>query len=535
VGSSAPRPSGSARREHWLALAFFCLLVSSRLPGIREASARLILNVDELELTLSCVDRLLGVPSTSLAWPAGTLQFFALPAIALQGLLAGVLSPSPRGLVGFAAATYSSPWGALSSVRLVVTLISSAGLTSLAYAFAKRTESPALPYAVVFLFAALPVVWCHSHMAMADAVALGLALAAFAAAEWEAGDAGALCSGACLGLALAAKFPSAVLIPLVLARLLEGPSERRRRVLMFGASLVIALLLGCPYLWTDPLRLAKSLAGNLVRGDDPAGLGATLIALARYAGPLLLAALAGIALLALRRRYVLLTGLVLSLGVGILPLARSGYVVDRYYLPVLAVCIVAACAVATDAATQGWFQAARLRWLLLIFPAALLAVVDLRGYQNLTAELLVPQRARIEVAKSVCEKPAGTRVFAPHELLPLVAPCASKVSLSRIARRARENLARGESTLALAGPSLGADFVSVFSSALSEDEQAFAARTTAMSFGKGGKIELHLFGAAPEQARFAVHSEDRAMKALAAGEVDMVARTPVFRAGSRAP
>ena len=499
------------------------------------ATERLILNGDELELTLSCVDRLLGVPSTSLAWPAGTLQLFALPAIAIQGLLVGVLSPSPTGLVSFAAATYSSPWGAIISVRLVVTLISSAGLSSLAYAFAKRTESPALPYAIVFLFAALPVVWSHSHMAMADAVALGLALAAFAAAEREASDASALWAGACLGLAFAAKFPSAVLIPLVLARLLEGPSERPRRAVLFGTALVLAFLLGCPYLWTDPLRLAKSVAGNLVRGSGPAGLGATLIALARYGGPLLLVSLAGIAVLAFRRRYVLVAGLVLSLSAGIIPLARSGYVVDRYYLPVLSVCVVAACTLATDAAVQSWFQTARLRWSLLVVALGVPAAVDVREYRKVTTELLVPQRARIEIAKSVCEKPAGAKVFAPHDLLPLVAPCASNISLSRIARRARENLARGESTLAFAGPSLGADFVSVFSSALSEDEQAFVARTTAMSHGQGGKIELYLFGAAPEQARLAVHSEDRAMKALAAGEVDMVARSPVFRAGNRAP
>jgi len=514
---------GNRWRDFGLPIAFGCVVACSRLPAELQASERLVLNVDELELTLSIVDRLLGVPSTGLAWPAGTLQLLALPTILVHGVLSGVLRASPEGLVAFVAHTYAQPWSAITCVRILVTLLSSTGFALLARAFARKTQSPGAIYGALLLFATLPLVWSYSHQAMADAVAIGLMAAAFAAAEREQEPADVLCAGACVGLAVAAKFPSAILIPLVASRLLENRAKRGRRALMAALCATLVLLLACPFVWTDPLRLAKSVVGNLARSGTPIGLGIASWSLIAHAGLLGVAYVAGLVALLKRRRYQLLAGSAFSVGALVVLIARSGSVADRYYLPALLACAIGASYGVTDEAACAWFRRSpKHRALVAGFATLALGWNAYRYAADVTAAQAA-QRPRLRAAEALCRRPSGTRAFVPTELFQLVAHCASRESLDRVARAARENLAHGRSIESFASPALGADFVTVFSAALTEDEQAFAARTTAMSHGKrSGPLDIAFFAEPAEQTRLGTPTKSQAWSALARGEVDLL-------------
>lgn len=503
-------------------IAFGCLVVLSRLPFGLRADERWLINVDELEFTLSTVDRLLGVPPTTLAWPAGTLQLLALPCILLHGLLSGLLQVSPQGLIEFVARLYGEPWGAITCVRMVVTGVSSAGLALLAHAFAKRAPHPGLAYAIVSLFAFIPLVWVHSHLAMADALALGLAAAAIAALEAKKGALAAAMSGACLGLAVGAKFPIAVLLPFLVGRLLEDPTHRRRRLALWVLSLSLATLLVVPSIWSDPIRLAKSLLGNLARGGAALGIGAAMRSLLQLAPWLCLAGAGGFTLLARRKRSFLLAGSGASIALSLVFIGRSHAVADRYYLPALLVLVALACHALGEEAVAQW-SSSRASRITCALVALLILGFSARGYVEQLREARATGLPKLGAADAVCRAPRGTKAFVPHDLFPWVAHCASRDSLRKLASTAREHLTRGRSLQSFAASPLGADFIAVFEGALSEDEQAFSARAVALSFRREtGPIDVRVYGERAVRGRFGFQSREVALSSLRAGQVDLV-------------
>lgn len=509
-------------RSLGLPLAFASVVALSRLPFGLQARQRSIVNVDELELTLSTIDRLLGVPSTTLAWPAGTLQLLALPGIVFHGLLSGLLELSPRGLTQFVATLYAEPWRALTCIRLLVILVSSVGLAFLAHAFSKRAPRPIFVYATVALFALTPLVWVHSHLAMADAVALGLAAAAIAALEAKRGDTAAALSGACLGLAVGAKFPIAVLVPFLAGRLLEDPHHRRRRLALWALSLSFATLLVVPSMWNDPIRLAKSLFGNLARSGAPLGIRAALLSLFQLAPWLGLAAAGSFALLARRRRSFLLVGSGASIALALVFIGRSHAVADRYYLPVLLVLVALACHALGDEAIAQW-SSSRASRIACVCVGLLILGFNARDYIEHLATARASWSPKLGAADTVCRAPRGTKAFVPHDLFPWVARCASRDSLRKLASTSRQSLTRGRSLQSFAPSPLGADFIAVFQGALSEDEQAFSARAVALSFRREpGPIDVRIYGESAMQSRFGFDSREDALSSLRAGDVDLV-------------
>ena len=515
-------------------IAFGSLVALRRLPVGIAARERFLVNVDELELTLSTIDRFLGVPPTTLAWPAGTLELLSLPGLVLHGLLSGLLELSPRGLVEFVGTLHAEPWSALTCVRLLVILASTAGLSLLAQTFSRRAPHPGFAYAIVALFAAVPLVWVHSHLAMADAVAVGFGATAIAALEAKNEELAAVLSGACLGLAVGAKFPIAILFPFLVGRLLESPLRRQKRLALLTLSLTLAALLVVPSIWLDPLRLAKSLLGNLTRGGAPLGIGAALLALFEQAPWLALAGAGGLGLLAWRRRSLLVVGSGTSVILAVALIGRSHAVAARYYLPVLLVLVAVTCHAHRDELVVRWSRsrASRLGWSL---AGLLILGWGIRRYAQEQHAARATWLPRLAAADAVCRAPHGTKAFVHHELFPWVAHCASRDSLRRLASRTRENLTQGRSLEAFAASSLGADFVTVFESALSEDEQAFSARAVALSFrGKAGPIDVRLYGEDAVRARFGFDSEEDALSSLRMGEVDLVAaRVPTSQPGGR--
>ena len=101
-----------------LAASFIML---SRVPGGLLVDRWVIFNVDELEMTLSSLDRFLGVPSTSLAWPGGSLQMLAIPMI----LIDLRFPVTQDGFVAYLSHLYREPWHTVRLMRLLVIFVSS--------------------------------------------------------------------------------------------------------------------------------------------------------------------------------------------------------------------------------------------------------------------------------------------------------------------------------------------------------------------------------------------------------------------------
>ena len=153
--------------------ACFIILFVLRLPGALSAHSHVLFNTDEYEMTLSAADRFLGVPSVGLAWPGGTLQLISVPAIVLSFVGSMSLSNPLNSFVDYLAVNYRDPWQLIAIERIIVAIVFSLGLASLLLPFVRLHGRLLTAGAVVLMAATTPEVWMHSHIATADAMALG--------------------------------------------------------------------------------------------------------------------------------------------------------------------------------------------------------------------------------------------------------------------------------------------------------------------------------------------------------------------------
>ena len=107
------------------------VILASRIPGVSPPETGVLFNVDELEMTLSVLDRFLGVPSTSLAWPGASLQLLSMPLLLVHYMVGTAYPISQEGFVGYLAHSYREPWQAVALVRGTVAVVSSIGLALL--------------------------------------------------------------------------------------------------------------------------------------------------------------------------------------------------------------------------------------------------------------------------------------------------------------------------------------------------------------------------------------------------------------------
>src|SRR6185369_12840525 len=80
------------------------------------------------------------------------------------------------------------------------------------------------------------------------------------------------------GLAIASKVTVIPLVPFVVLLVLDGrPARVAVKTLgVFLGAAFVGCVVGCPYVWTDPIRLAKTIVGNASRKGAPPGLVHTL-------------------------------------------------------------------------------------------------------------------------------------------------------------------------------------------------------------------------------------------------------------------
>jgi hypothetical protein len=519
-------PTAATRRQHCLSVALLaCLIFAARLPALH-ASYGMIINIDEIDMALSVLDRFLGIPSTSLAWPATTLQLLVLPVVSIDFLLQAGLALSPATFLDYLAQMYREPWYVIHLTRLVGAVLSSLGIALLLLPLVQTTRSRLAAVPGVLIIAMQPLLWLHACSAIGDALAVGFACASVACLVGHPTRQHAAWAGAMLGLALASKVTIAYLLLFVLPILAAPAQHRLQRLLLFGGCAGLAFVLACPYVWTDPVRLAKSIIGNVARTGEPMGLGQALHLVRQMFGlPVLLLAAVGFPRLA-RRHPPIALGALLVAGVMLWSIAGAGVVFVRYLLPLTVplAFLLAYGLLEIQAQLARWQHrhSVLLQRLVLVGLAAYLlgsyALTHSAGSRKITARLGVMNNLRAAVVA------AGVQdVILPYSLLYEFSGLASDAALRDLATSTERAMLDNAAFVELLG---GHGFPPAFAAAMrtsfNEDQQAFVARLSVMGrSGTAQGLHIELFSTQPHvAARFALHTQTEALALLLGGSTD---------------
>ncbi len=273
----AQRKAGKRANRTVLLAGVYLVSLLSRLPLIFYPPTNYYYNHDELSVTFVALDRFLGLPSTLLMLPASFLQFFYLPVFLADMMIRRGLPRSANAFLAQLSLQLSQalldPHHAVMLMRCLVAVICSAA-PLLAYCLLESLDAPP---GAAFLAAALvlldPVFLQHSVMAGADAVAPTLALASVLCLlkpQWRGRFhyAGFLLAAGMAGRITVAGFASIPVIFLLLGDSEAQWRERARAVGRFCLGLGVGFIFWCPYLWVDPIRMAKAVYGNLNRPES---------------------------------------------------------------------------------------------------------------------------------------------------------------------------------------------------------------------------------------------------------------------------
>ena len=341
---------GKSRLRPWTlfaAMFLFCLLL--RLPLLLFPPAGFYYSMDELMVAFSAVDRFLGLPPTILMLPSTFLQFLFIPVFLADMFVRGGLPLNTGALLSELSVqlsqAYLNPHHAVFLMRCLVEVLCSAGPV-FAYCIVDSLSASkwaALLGATFVLFN--PVFVRHSVMAGADSVAITLVLASVLCLLKTRSGGKVQYAGFLLAAAMACRitvagFASILFIFFLIDERIGNWKERAKTLARFFLGLILGFLLWCPYVWTDPVRTAKAVYGNVNRPesyfDFPAfvdvawhgmGAGFTLAWLLLFA--------AG-CWVAFRNRHALGMATVAGSVLISLPLfLRSSSAMPRYFLPLL--------------------------------------------------------------------------------------------------------------------------------------------------------------------------------------------------------
>jgi hypothetical protein len=518
------------RRLLWLTILLAIGIALTRWAYAPQALDRKIRNSDELEMVLSTLDRYAGVPPTSLNWPGTVQQMAFVPVVAADYLISSGLRLSPRSFVEYLGAAYRDPWPLLLCMRGLVILISSVGFALLCVSLANRTGSIAAGVVCAGFLITNTLLWQLSFMAMADGVSLGLLAAALALLVGRELERRRVIGAAVLvGLALASKMTTVLALPLVVALLLAHTRRRAAALMLFLVVCGIALVVGCPYVLLDPLRIAKNVFGNLTKSGQPIGLGGASEMIAFETLGVLLSVAFGAALLVcvVRRRWSLLIGAAVCFGLAVVLTMCSADVFARYYGGLIPVAVVVAALAVGDFERRKSESRRGPR----VRAAVAGVVVVLAVAQGVVAALDFAKPAHPgppAVADDLAQLPAGTRVIAAGSLddfLGVACTFADSEALRRMATRCETAMVGGASYqgfVAERAPSL-APIASTLVSLMNEEEQAFVARKRlAAGIRSRPGLDLELIAEPPFATRFGLLTPEEAIRRWRAGEADVV-------------
>jgi hypothetical protein len=473
-----------------------------------------LFNVDELEMSFSVADRFAGIPPTSLAWPGGFLQLLGIPIIIVRWLISsGSLSPSS--FADFISNEYRNPWNLVLSIRLLVTLIYSVGISALVYTLLDKVHQLAA-FAALALFASTPEMWQHSHMAVGNAASIGLAAAAVSMGlRRPIGNLSGVGAGLLFGLAMATKITILLTAPLVLAVAISTSERQRSEVLRWTLGASVGFLLACPYLWVDPVRLAKSIVGNALRPGTPAGFtDASVRAIGVVGIPLLVSGVVGMYERTIKGSYTVISGGLISSFLILTSVSSSTFVFDRYFFPLSLICL--------------YFSAYGFGFIFHLLEEKigniksnfrnpslfLVLILALFVGHNVTRHVQGNLLSEISSAEDVskvadtisalnCTEPIAVPRGKPH-----FTALASPVSLREQLEKAWDARRKRDISDFIQNRGLSSRVVRAFAPAFNEDEQAWIARLSAMSITEGSDVDIEFWDIPSSADRFGVLTKD---------------------------
>jgi hypothetical protein len=465
----------------------FLAVLASRLVLILLPPAGRLYNVDEQHLAFAVIDRFLGVPSTTLVWPAQPLQLLAAPLVGMWAVAPCVAHRGAQALLDCAVvrfgAAYVHVYGIVVLLR-IVSAIAGSLIPLIGYALARELDvDRRIAVASAIALAVMPGLWQHSAMAAGDATSVALGLAAVWCGMRRPDAKAAIIAGVLAGAAVATKVTAFGLCAASMFVVFVGGESWTQRLARGGAwiaAAAVSLLVFCPQIWTDPTRFAKATGGAFLRPPDPEWT-FSFHTLGYLTGPalwmLLVLALAGAVDLAVRsKRRPLGIALLGGIAIMALPLFGTGIVYPRYLLPLTVLLIVLAArgAQALAGALQAPLRirvAVGLTGVLAIAFAAR-AVADERQLRRPTGMLTGIDRALASNAETVY-LPEGAIYTSFNRLSRRT--CAR---IARIAEERRQSPAEATSYIESRGVSDGS--LRVLRAAFMEREIELAARYAAM-------------------------------------------------------
>jgi len=486
------KSAGRSRRILFLAVGYLLSLVL-RLPALLFAPRGFFYDTDELVMTLRSLDRFLGVPAVGLAWPGSTLSLLSLPGFLADFLVASHFPTKfTQGLSLFArylSHAYADPRHSVLLMRWTVALVSSLCPLLAYYVGAKLSKSHLMGFACALLVSFQPTFYQYSVMATGDAVSITLGFAAVLCLLRQTDLHSATLAGFLFSGALAAKITVASLILLPLLLILVGGSlvsvrERAASLLRFCGSLIVGFMLWCPYVWTDPVRLAKSVLGNVTKPGSAPSLKVFLLlwsdAMGMTFSVLTLLALGlGIRLILSRQHTRLVAASLAALIAILTPLffhATRAY--PRYFLPIMP------CVLILLAAGFRIFDSERTRvgrWRLPALALMLLAGLTMCG-ETCARELSLRGPDELASAANVIQGlPKRSTLFLPQEAILTFGVPLSQRACQEMLEHARQYLESEDRVINFAEvrgiPSLAAE---VFVWSFNEEEQAAYRRAAAV-------------------------------------------------------
>lgn len=488
------------------------IVLLTRLPALFIARDGLLFNVDELELVRSIVDRFIGVPSTSLAWPGSLLQMVGVAGVALGAVFVPVTSPDA--LATYLSGLYLDGSGLLDFLRFVTACVMAGGFAFYYLCMRERGRDRLFSVGTTLIFATTPIAALYATYAVGDGLAFTLVLLCGLWLESRPGPRREWIAGGLFGLALAAKFTAVLALPWIVVSLIARASDAksaRTRLFAFATAGLFALLLACPYLWLDPLRVAKSVLGNVGRDGDALGLVSSLWELvSALSAPMAVLGVTGIGHLVSARRFSLAFGALTSLALLVLVTANAGVVYDRYYLPGLAV-------VGLVGLHAPWPRnAGRLDTIFLSVCIVIFGLANGLGYVMAIDERIDDGRDRQAALRNLTELPEGAKVYLPLRDLLEAPGLMSSASLLRVADSIDRAMLEGASREALVKKTgFTPAAARILSPAFNEDERSWAARLRAMA-GTTTRTGLDATPWLPDGARFGILTDEEVRAAYRA-------------------
>jgi hypothetical protein len=225
-------------------------------------------NVDELALAFSIVDRWLGLPATNLYWPAVPQQLGAFIFFAPEFSTALVTDHSLEKLTHVIFSHYQDPSSIIVVLRIFSALAGAATAVALYQLVRFVSQSVITGITAAAISTLLPLSLRLSVMATADAVAL--MFCAWAARWLLVAPIRPVLAGLMSAAAVSTKAAMGIwLIPIFVGGILfiyqnKGSRQTWDAVLRFILAAAAGTIMFFPYLWIDPLRLAKNILGAVL-------------------------------------------------------------------------------------------------------------------------------------------------------------------------------------------------------------------------------------------------------------------------------